>query len=557
MQTDTTYKFNLKVMMFNILCILLFFSTKVFAITSVFQDPNQLIQIEVKTNLEKKNFKLFPHEVFTVNLAAKISKDHKAYVDQFKIEVVNVQDFKISSLKISNQKEIFDKFTKKNRHVVEDNSEIQFTVEAPPRLIPLVSQVDFALTYQICSKTYCLLPTELKFQIPFDLSSFQTEIKPEIETKSLLSVTNFNLEQSLSQGLLWTLILIYILGVITSFTPCIFPMIPITLTVLTQAANSTKQWKHFLVSVIYVLGICITFSSLGFFAAKTGGLFGSLISHPVVLTSLCILFLVMSLSMFGFFEISLPSSFITKLNRWSSKHGLSSAFLSGLVSGIVASPCVGPILVSILAFVARNQNSQLGFLLLFVYALGMGTIFLVLGLSSRFVHKLPKSGPWLKNIKKVIGILMLFVFFFYANILWKTLKPANSQTTINSKSDLNWQQFSEISLKQNLNQKKPIMIDIFADWCVACHELEEKTFSSNENKKILHDKFIIMKFDATKPSEELEKLQKLYGFIGLPTVVFLDENGNWLKELTLNQFEESADFNQRLLKVLSLTESAN
>jgi thiol:disulfide interchange protein DsbD len=170
---------------------------------------------------------------------------------------------------------------------------------------------------------------------------------------------------------------VFAIGLLTSLTPCIYPMIPITIAVLGKEAHARSRWQNILVSICYVLGIGVTFSALGVFAASTGALFGSFMSSAWVLGFVCLVFFAMSLSMFGLFEIQAPQFLRDGILSHLHLHGYLGAFVSGLLAGVVASPCVGPVLVGVLTFVAQTQSLWLGFWLLFTYALGMGVLFLV------------------------------------------------------------------------------------------------------------------------------------------------------------------------------------
>jgi thiol:disulfide interchange protein DsbD len=359
-----------------------------------------------------------------------------------------------------------------------------------------------------------------------------------------------------------------------------------------------------------VFGIALTYSLLGVLAAKTGALFGSLLGHPIVVSIIALLFIIMGLSMYGFFEIKIPDKLTNRILKNRIDAGYLGAFLSGLVAGIVASPCVGPVLVSILTYVAQSQDVMKGFILLMAFAFGLGQIFIILGTFSHLLSKLPKSGEWMEKVKFLFGTTMIIMalYFIYpvthSNLfdglmataliliatffgafervkkinfeskVWKAtmtlvfifgwvfaikaLLPKHieeelflSQKKIKARYNKpEWNRYSIVLLETAKREGLPVIIDFRAEWCLACKELEINTFS---DAKVLDlgKRFIWLEFDATKPSPELEELKKAYNIQGLPHVVFIDQKGRWKKDLTLNGFESSELFLIRMEKCLS------
>ena len=202
----------------------------------------------------------------------------------------------------------------------------------------------------------------------------------------------------------------YVGGVLTSFTPCVYPIIPITVTYIGARGEGSKL-RGFLLCLTHVLGISVTYSLLGAFAALTGRIFGDISTNPwaFLITGNIILFL--SLSMLGLFNIQAPG-FMSKL-QGKKRGGHLGAFLIGLVAGLVAAPCTAPVLGVILTFVAQKQNLLLGISMLFVFAYGLGTILIVLGTFASFATSLPKPGSWMERIKKIFGWLMLAVAQYF------------------------------------------------------------------------------------------------------------------------------------------------
>ncbi len=316
----------------------------------------------------------------------------------------------------------------------------------------------------------------------------------------------------------------------------------------------------------------------------------------------------MAISMFGLFEFQAPSFVRQWLGKDFHLSGFRGAFLSGLLAGVVASPCVGPVLVGILTYVAQTQDKFLGFWLLFTFALGMGQLFLLLGMSTQATKYLPRSGP--NGVKFVFGSFMLIAFFYYLDLLipgrpWDfilgfaliTLSSlfgafaANSEldnlgrvkkgfmqalffvgvayitiSVLNLRPFLNqrllsetslqeathgiiWQEYSDQKFQEAKTSGKPIVIDFYADWCAACHELEQLTFSHPHVQSLLNS-MVILKVNATQESTEIQSVREKFGVVGLPTLLFFSSKGKALPELTLTQFEEPQAFLARLRKTL-------
>lgn len=569
-----------------------------------FDSKNPLL---VQAHLEPFEWQVGQNGLLILNL--QLPENFHAYADQFKIQILEPDGFKQGQMEISPLKEWFDKFSKRNRKGIGSQATMKIRLEAPTQFQSLAEKFKFDLTYQACTETFCLFPVTKSIEIPIRLKAHAvlttSEPPPPARSfwKNFSSLENFKL--GLSESWALALFLAFIAGILTSFTPCIFPMIPITLAVLGHHSEKRTRLQNFTLSLVYVHGIALTYSLLGLFAASSGNLFGASLGSPWVLGGICFILLVMSLSMYGMFEFQMPSFIRQKFGMGSKQGGYLGAFLSGLFAGIVASPCVGPILVAILAFVASQKNLFFGFFLLFTYAMGMGLIFLFLGVFSEFTRRLPKSGPWMEAVKFTLGSLMLAAFYYYLDLLvpqrwwdsslgiglivlaslsgafitsphtnWQRLRkgalgallfigmaylsigildlrpllnPPHSETLETKNSS--WQAYQKETFLAALRSGKPVILDFYADWCVACHELEKHTFSNNDVIKATAGMHLF-RFDATEDSPELEELKTKYNIQGLPTVVFHDSNGRWLEHLNLTQFENAESFLNRLKKVL-------
>lgn len=532
-----------------------------------------------------------PGQQQDIQVQLKIPKGFHAYKDQFRISNLQPASFKAGQIQIKPEIAFFDKFSKKNRHGFKDQGTVSLIIEASDNLPEKLTSIEFDLRYQICSETVCYLPRNLPVSVKVTGQVDLSSSAPEAEGPSLSDKFKNSLETNL-----WLAFgLVFLAGILTSFTPCIFPMLPITISILGYHANKGNRGHNIVRAVAYVLGIALTYSMLGVVAALTGQLFGSALTNKYLLGGLCALFILMALGMWDAFEVQVPG-FIRNRFATAKGHGLSGAFVMGLVAGIVASPCVGPVLISILSFVSTSGNVILGFSLLFTFALGLGLIFIVIGAFSHALHLLPKSGAWMNFIKFILGAGMWIAALYYAQFLFshrwwvalvaaslwglsiwqgafafrkkaylrqsffmalfifsssvvllsfvkaEYLNPAFSaitdEKTVNTQ--IQWIPYSEKALADAVADGKPVLLDFYADWCGACHELEEKTYTQPEFLETAKG-FKLIKFDATNDTPENQTVLKKYGVQGLPTVMFINKKGDLLKNLTFTQFIEWKD----------------
>ena len=393
------------------------------------------------------------------------------------------------------------------------------------------------------------------------------------------------LTRALEQGSFMAFFIVFLGGLLTSLTPCVYPMIPITIAVIGAQASGAKL-KGFILSLFYVLGIAVTFSTLGVIAAKTGGLFGSFAQHPVVNFFIAGIFLLMGLSMLGAFVIQMPASMATKL-RGKQRSGFLGAVVTGMLAGLVVSPCISPLLVVILTWVARTGSVALGVGLLFSFALGLGVLFILIGTFSGILKNLPKSGGWMEiiergfgillvglaivflkpllstavfrwawaalfiltgsavgafapltlestgkdRLRKGIGILMVvvgasLVFFGFADQYGFGVGTAGTRVSEHAETRMEILTVEE-GFKQARREGKSVILDFWAEWCPACHELDEKVWPQASIREMLAD-YVFVKLDLTKNDERSRTLQKEYGIIGMPTVIVFNPEGEEL-----------------------------
>jgi thiol:disulfide interchange protein DsbD len=482
----------------------------------------------------------------TLKLELTLKPGFKAYVDKFGLNILEPYPTKNSVLQLSPIHEFYDKFSKSKKQGLKESGTLTTTVEIQQPLDDGNQKMIFELRFQACSETVCYFPQTIKREVSFMVASPQSDSAKE---KKSLGLLEENFSNAQKRGLPYLFIFVFLAGVLTSLTPCLLPMLPLTIAVIGKGHSHDAKLKKFMNALTYVMGIATTYSFLGVLAASSGALFGNILSNIWVQVGFGTAFVFMGLAQFGLFEFQTPLWLQNRFHKMST--GTGGIYITGLLSGFIASPCVGPVLVGILTFIAQSQDRMLGFALMFAYALGLGQLLMVLGVSSSLLYRFPKA-PWLmRTSKTILGFALIASGLFYLSLLWP--KPNDIQKgpvaeAATLPNNLPWEVYSEKALADAKAAGKPVLIDFYAEWCLACKELEEKTFSHPEVQEALNG-MVLLKFDATEETPELAPLRERYKIVGLPTIVFYDKQGQWLNEMTLNEFESPEQFAARIRRV--------
>lgn len=386
-----------------------------------------------------------------------------------------------------------------------------------------------------------------------------------------------------SRGLALTLLAVFVLGLALNLTPCVYPLIPLTLAFF-SAQTEGKASRRFGLATSYVLGLAAMYSALGVFSALSGRLFGAWLQLPGVLVFFAVLMLALSASMFGAFEIRVPH-FIS--DRAGARSGYAGAMMMGLLAGIVAAPCVGPFIISLIALVGQRGSVGFGFLLFFVLALGLGFPYLILGVFSISIRSIPRSGAWMVQIKQALGFVLIAMAFYFLRPLtgdivyhWGAglslligaafllLRAAPGARAIRAVSallllagglfflwprqasaEIEWTKYEAAALAGARSTGKPVLIDFYADWCLPCKELDEKTFS-DPAVVAESERFVRLKADLTRTGDEkVRQLSDQYSILGVPTIVFISSTGEEMKDARLTGFEKAEPFLERMKRV--------
>lgn len=335
----------------------------------------------------------------------------------------------------------------------------------------------------------------------------------------------------------------FIAGLAVNLTPCVYPMLSVTAS-LFRMRTSHHHHPHtaFFKALTYVMGMVVTYSTLGFLAASSGKLFGAALQNKWVLSSVGLMMIALALSMFGVFQLRLPDTLLNKLAGFR-KVNYVGFFISGMLVGVFAAPCIGPPVLALLAAVANNGNPYFGLSAFFVFSIGLGIPYLLLGTYGGSLSSLPKAGAWLIWVERVFGVVLLGFGILYLSLAFNIKQHVKT-------TDTTWATYDESRLKEAIDQQLPVVIDFYATWCLNCHELEHQVFSKVAVKDKL-SQVVALRVDATHVDDPVvDQIVTQYDIIGLPTVIFLNRQGQEVKSLRVEGVVSEADFIQRLESVL-------
>ena len=429
-----------------------------------------------------------------------------------------------------------------------------------------------AVTAQACNDTQCLPPEEVRAGVDITVASpgSSSEVVNErvfaaVAVGDAGSDPPGDSSDLGSKSLPLLLIGVFFAGLALNLTPCVFPLIPITIGFFTQQTKDRKG-STFPLALAYVLGIALTYSVLGVLAALSGAIFGSALQSPWVVGLIVVVLLLLATSMFGLWELRVPT--------WAQKAsggrtGVFGALIMGLVMGFIAAPCIGPFVVGLLTYVGQRGDPVLGFILFFTLAAGLGLPYLILGTFTGAINKLPASGMWMIGVRRVFGVILIAMAAYFAAPLmpgdsggWLMSgvlvlggfyllvvdRTGHGQPTIDrvmrvlaagmlvagvlmmpgvrhggaavegGSSHLEWQAYEAAGAKAAIAGGGPVIIDFYADWCAPCRELDERTFSAPEVRTVLegYERF---KVDLTRATDSGQALIAEYGVMGVPTVI--------------------------------------
>ncbi|HPN39485.1 MAG TPA: protein-disulfide reductase DsbD [Melioribacteraceae bacterium] len=515
-------------------------------------------------------------------------KPNEDFLIPTKLTLLNGNEFKLSDVQYPKAKEIKFSFSDKPVSVYENNAVITAFVDIPNSTKPGKYTLNFDFGFQACNNASCMPPNNIKSDINFNVVEKTVKINEkkvaEITLEEIKAANKGNEteiaevpeEDSLANkleksGLFISLLIVFLGGLALNLTPCVYPLIPITVGYF-GGQSEGKTSKLFVLGVLYVLGMALTYSIVGVITSLSGAVFGTLMQNPLVIITIALVLGALALSMFGVYEFKLPDSWVMKAGG--AQSGMFGAFFMGLTMGIVAAPCIGPFVIGLVTVVGAKGDPVYGFLMFFFLAIGLGTPYLILALFSGKIKSLPRAGLWMEAVKHIFGFILvgmaiyfllpilpeplktyllpifmllsaIYIMFFdrsaknvkgfalFKYIISMVIIVASVYFLIPSKAEKpDWKMYDEKAYQKSLENGEKIVIDFYADWCIPCKELDKLTFSE---KNVLSEfkNFTLYKVDMTQTlSEKNEELRKKFNILGMPTVLLIDSKGKEIKRIT-------------------------
>lgn len=424
------------------------------------------------------------------------------------------------------------------------------------------------LGYQACTDVSCLIPVDAEVTAQLAIGPGGVPLEPDLFKKHGASAAGEKTDffAGLKGGLTpAALFFIFLGGLALNLTPCVYPMIPVTIGYFGGHAGKTRR-ETAAHAAVYLLGMAVMYSALGVGAALTGALFGGYMQNPAVVALLVAVMLGLSAGMFGAYDVVVPQGLLKLSTK--SYAGFFGSFFMGLTVGILAAPCVGPFVIGLLTFVGERGDPLLGFGLFFVLALGLGLPLVILAMFSGAMALLPRSGVWMVWVKKVFGVVMVGMALYFARpliagdafygwlsavtavaggayLLWagrgiggkwfalfRWAVPAAlvafgvwvSPATHTGHAEFPFTPYSRAAFENSAKQARPAILDFTADWCVPCRELKIFTFADPRvmEKAKSFDAYAV---DLTRADEAELAAKKEFGVLGVPTVILFDATG--------------------------------
>ena len=567
-----------------IFTVIIFFGVQ--PLYSQFGAPNDIVQIKTYQSFDK----VYSGSEFKIAIEGDVKDGwhinsnipKEDYLIPTQLHLTDSNDFKLTKIVYPQAKDIKLDFSEKALSVFEGKIYIGGIIKSA-NLKPGEYNLILKLRYQACNNQSCLPPSSVIDTMVINIADKKdaiNKINQSVFKNIDLSLSNVVINKNQdsdndisnvlqSNGILLGLIIVFLGGLALNLTPCVYPLIPITIGFFGgQSEGSTKRLA--VMGILFVVGLAVTYSVIGVITSLTGAVFGTLLQNPVVIIAVALILIALSLSMFGVYEFKLPDKLVAKAGG--AKGGYYGAFFMGLTLGIVAAPCIGPFVLGLVTYVAAKQDVFFGFIMFFVLALGLGTPYLFLAIFSGKIKKLPRSGEWMQAVEHIFGLILvgmaiyfllplipkaisgfvlpvymiaagLYIIFFErkaSNIkVFRIIKTIFGVVVMavaayavipKETASINWKPYSESAIA-SIGQKG-IIIDFYADWCIPCKELDALTFSDPRVIK-LSEEFNTYKADMTKSlDDEVETLRDKYKIIGVPTVLLLNSKGEEVNRIT-------------------------
>lgn len=472
--------------------------------------------------------KVLPGEDYSFSVIFQIPDKFYLYEESIEIEVVEALGIQVQEIEKEKPEKKHDPFLNKVVPVYYHEADVELRLKMPDKPWDGELTISGDIQYQGCSDKLCYRVMHLPFQSSFSYKPAAiTQNRHELpgnrvpvqksffaKIKELVKEGDFN--KIVDEGLWFTMFLAFLGGLLTNFTPCVWPMIPLTLAHIGVRKGETI-WHNLAAVFVLILGMAVMYSLLGVTAALLGKGLGFLFQNIGFLILLDIILFAMAFSFLGFFEFHLPQAFVSRVSRISAK-GYAGDFLVGLTMGIMAAPCVGPVVGPLLAFVAQTKNVVIGFWLLASYALGIGSLFLLLGALYGVVPIRFRSGRWTLWFERALGIVLLVVGLYYARVIYSEVRGSS---VVDRKQ---WITSLDEALNKSRMENKPVVVDFFAQWCAPCLELDKEVWNNPSVMEKLADDWVSVKIDCTQETSACQSAVDRFHIVGWPTILFLNTN---------------------------------
>jgi thiol:disulfide interchange protein DsbD len=468
------------------------------------------------------------------------------------------------------------------------------------RSVPLREHViQGKLSYQACKETICRRPENLSITIPAMVVPKGTPTMALNQDLFRLSSTDkfvaIDFKGSGPGAGFWlTLLGFFLGGLALNLTPCIYPLIPITVSYFSGRSQKVSSYS-ILHGILYICGLAVTNSVLGVSAALSGGMLGSALQNPYVLMFVAGILIVLGLSFFGFWEIRIPAGLAKVASK--SYGGLFGTFFMGLTLGVVAAPCLGPFILGLLTYVGQKGDPFLGFLYFFVLSIGLGLPLSILAIFSSAIDKLPMSGDWMVWVKKLMGWVLVGMaayiisplipyhlgksgllaaiaiaagihlglfdrtgarlpLFLYLKKIAGIIIVAGGiiylVSSFHQAEGVRWTPYNENIISKAAKDKKPLILDFYADWCLPCKEMDKHVFTDPEILE-LSRKFVMVRLDLTRKQPFQKEIILKYSIKGVPTAIFLNSEGIEEKSLRTEKLVDKSEFLEKMKWLLEKT----
>ena len=459
--------------------------------------------------------------------------------------------------------------------VYEGKVGITTALNVPADFVGSRARITAVMRYQACNDSTCLPPTaasaELLVPISETAAAPPAAGRPPLPAGGGASGTGFDVGAWLARrGLVLTLLAVGLLGLGLNLTPCVYPLISTTVAYFGAQARH-REGRVIILATMYVFGITLSFSVLGVAAALSGGVFGAALQRPAVLLFIAAVLIALALSSFGVYQLQPPSWLMRRVSG--TGRGAGGALFMGATMGVVAAPCIGPVVLGLLVFVGSQRSILLGLALFFALGLGMGLPYLLLATAAGSLKALPRSGEWLVWMERLFGVMLLALagYFitpllpaFASRLLLPVLigagglylgfidrsghhlryfRPLQRVTGVvaliaavwlgmpqRAESSIRWQPFSGEGVESAHDAGRPVVIDFVADWCIPCHEMDQTTFA-DPKVRAEAERFEMFRADITQETDDNTELTDRYRVRGVPTIIVLDDAGTEVKRL--------------------------